>query len=294
MLKKNWVLVILSFAIIEACFLLILQDKFFSLSRNSTKKIVASIKDSIPAVLGDFQESADLSTDISSWKTYQNLGYQFKIKYPTDWPDPKEIKPSSRYNLGYEYEVSFRNNPGNKKLKTKGFDIFILKNKDLSQGLSKTYGQTSCSMEEVSIFKEDFFYNKGYYYHITGDSYAYDIFPIQEGKNDSSYDEKASAKNNFPEFRLSVDTFSIAEAEKETPKKTELPKTLSSKRINPVPRPAPRISCPEKNDHPSYSDTKGSHVDEDCCPDPDEWPKPGCIYSPEGYAIMKKGAPKKK
>jgi hypothetical protein len=55
---------------------------------------------------------------------------------------------------------------------------------------------------------------------------------------------------------------------------------------------APRISCAEKNDHPSRSDTKGKHQDEDCCPDPDEWPKPGCVYSPSGRALMLNG-PKK-
>jgi hypothetical protein len=49
-----------------------------------------------------------------------------------------------------------------------------------------------------------------------------------------------------------------------------------------------RISCAEKNDHPSYSDTKGKHMDEDCCPDPDEWPKPGCAYSPSSRALMLK------
>ena len=54
---------------------------------------------------------------------------------------------------------------------------------------------------------------------------------------------------------------------------------------NPVAR---KISCAEANDNPSYSDTKGKHVDEDCCPDPDEWPKPGCSYSPAGYALMLK------
>lgn len=56
-----------------------------------------------------------------------------------------------------------------------------------------------------------------------------------------------------------------------------------------------KISCREKNlGHPQKSDTKGKHVDEDCCPDPDEWPKPGCIYNAEGYSIMLKGPAKKK
>jgi len=51
-----------------------------------------------------------------------------------------------------------------------------------------------------------------------------------------------------------------------------------------------RLSCPEKNDgDPSYSETKGKHMDEDCCPDPDEWPKPGCVYDARGLALMLKG-----
>jgi hypothetical protein len=55
------------------------------------------------------------------------------------------------------------------------------------------------------------------------------------------------------------------------------------------------ISCKESNNgHPSYSDTKGKHMDEDCCPDPDEWPEPGCIYDAKGLALMLKGPPSKK
>lgn len=68
------------------------------------------------------------------------------------------------------------------------------------------------------------------------------------------------------------------------------PKIASNLSNNPA-----RISCKEAhNGHPSKSDTKGKHMDEDCCPDPDEWPKPGCIYNAEGLALMLKGPPKKK
>lgn len=56
-----------------------------------------------------------------------------------------------------------------------------------------------------------------------------------------------------------------------------------------------KVSCAEKNDgHPGKSKTKGKHMDEDCCPDPDEWPKPGCIYSASGRALMLSGPSKKK
>lgn len=47
--------------------------------------------------------------------------------------------------------------------------------------------------------------------------------------------------------------------------------------------------CAKKNDHPGKSETKGKHRDEDCCPDPDEWPKPGCAYSAAGLHLMLSG-----
>ena len=56
-----------------------------------------------------------------------------------------------------------------------------------------------------------------------------------------------------------------------------------------------RLSCHESNyGHPSKSDTKGKHMDEDCCPDPDEWPKPGCVYDAHGLSLMLRGPAGKK
>jgi hypothetical protein len=50
------------------------------------------------------------------------------------------------------------------------------------------------------------------------------------------------------------------------------------------------LRCPAKHDSPSIStENKVNHMDEDCCPDYDEWPKPNCIYSATDYAIMLKG-----
>lgn len=40
------------------------------------------------------------------------------------------------------------------------------------------------------------------------------------------------------------------------------------------------------NDSPHASTTKKQHMDEDCCPDPDEWANPKCSYSVSGYAVM--------
>jgi len=55
------------------------------------------------------------------------------------------------------------------------------------------------------------------------------------------------------------------------------------------PRPSAHISCPKDTKGARNSPNKGKHMDEDCCPDPDEWPKPGCRYSAAGLALMLKG-----
>ncbi|HLM83994.1 MAG TPA: hypothetical protein VK254_02155 [Candidatus Bathyarchaeia archaeon] len=48
-----------------------------------------------------------------------------------------------------------------------------------------------------------------------------------------------------------------------------------------------RKVCRKSHSHPSYSKKgKGNHVDEDCCPDPDEWPNKKCSYSSADYSIM--------
>jgi hypothetical protein len=48
-------------------------------------------------------------------------------------------------------------------------------------------------------------------------------------------------------------------------------------------------SCKHDDKPRKSKQDKGKHLDEDCCPDPDEWPKPGCIYKPSDYAVMLSG-----
>ena len=55
---------------------------------------------------------------------------------------------------------------------------------------------------------------------------------------------------------------------------------------------ASRGACPFPNEKPRYSKTKGKHMDEDCCPDPDEWPNPRCAYSAGEMGVMR-SSPKK-
>ena len=70
-------------------------------------------------------------------------------------------------------------------------------------------------------------------------------------------------------------------------------KTIVSQAKKVKAAPVRQRSC-NNDDKPQKSETKGKHVDEDCCPDPDEWPKPGCVYNAKDYSIMLKGSPAKK
>ncbi|MDO9231591.1 MAG: hypothetical protein Q7U36_03905 [bacterium] len=79
----------------------------------------------------------------------------------------------------------------------------------------------------------------------------------------------------------------------ELPPEVKVPTPKAPMPKAPLPRPVvAKISCKHPSDNPSKSKTKKhSHMDEDCCPDPDEYPKPGCVYSAKGLSILKK--PKK-
>lgn len=84
----------------------------------------------------------------------------------------------------------------------------------------------------------------------------------------------------------------------EQPPKTIIPPTIQPAPIvpkivktKPIVRVDNRPTCRKKNDHPQRSKTKGTHMDEDCCIDPDEYPDPKCRYTPAQLAIGK--SPKK-
>lgn len=47
-----------------------------------------------------------------------------------------------------------------------------------------------------------------------------------------------------------------------------------------------RRVCALKNDHPQSGGKL--HVDEDCCPDPNEYPNPRCAYTPGQMGILKR------
>ena len=60
-----------------------------------------------------------------------------------------------------------------------------------------------------------------------------------------------------------------------------------------VPKATSGTKCPAKKDRPSISSRNNkNHMDEDCCSDYDEWPKPGCAYTAKDFQIMLPGPTK--
>ena len=60
-----------------------------------------------------------------------------------------------------------------------------------------------------------------------------------------------------------------------------------------APRATTGTKCPAKKDRPSISSRNNkNHMDEDCCSDYDEWPKPGCAYTAKDFQIMLLGPTK--
>ena len=57
-----------------------------------------------------------------------------------------------------------------------------------------------------------------------------------------------------------------------------------------APRATTGTKCPAKKDRPSISSRNNkNHMDEDCCSDYDEWPRPGCAYTAKDFQIMLPG-----
>ena len=245
-----------------------------------------------------------------NWSAYENKDYNFFLKYPANWQAPREIAPSpdSKYLLKIAFDEKGLVSEKNQK----GFDVFIydlkktpdpkmadnLKMKGTSAQLgdcplfdSITLGKKEYPAEEIFVKANDRCYEETFFYSLVQDGYAYNIFP-REGKNADIFpgDAKRTLIKIFPEF---YDIVSTLDLEKKETGLSQAPKNIYRKIASPPPvRFVRGPSCANKNDHPSYSKTKGKHMDEDCCPDPDEWPNPRCSYSSGALGTMKAKAKK--
>lgn len=245
----------------------------------------------------------------ASWKTYENQKYNFSVKHPQDWQAPKEDYPGPESN--YLLKISFDAQENSKGKSPKGFDVFIYSSarfpsylgtdslvkkngiinpKDCPHFDDITLGEAGYPATEINIAAGNPCYKETFFYSLTKNGFTYNIVPrFGNGYNIENYDEKINLLKVFPGFYDIVSTLSLAGKENII----QSSRRVVQKAI--VPARAKYTaggSCPNKHDHPSYSKTKGKHMDEDCCPDPDEWPNPRCAYSGGALGLMRSG-PKK-
>ena len=107
------------------------------------------------------------------------------------------------------------------------------------------------------------------------------------------FDKSNAMKNIFGGDSIYFNLFS---GENKKIKPVNIPIIVESEPIkipvkkNIAPRAISGAKCPVEKDRPSWSSRKNkNHMDEDCCSDYDEWPKPGCAYTAEDFRIMLPG-----
>lgn len=252
--------------------------------------------------------------EMENWKTYQNKTYGFQIKYPEDWPDPAVSGPQDGFK--FRNKISFLGNQSDSGKAPNGFDIDIYRstqsnNKpkpDYTDNLALkdtvTPDYSNCNSLEifsvgtaeypalqVRVLQNDPCFHEAYFFSLRKGFSIYDIVPNpSSGKNYDGYDGEKIVKNEFPDFYRILSTLSFTVTKPVVNNQIQNP--TSKPKVAPkveAPRVTRGIRCPEKIQHPKSSPNKGKHVDEDCCPDPDEYPKAGCAYSSHDFSIMLKG-----
>jgi len=244
----------------------------------------------------------------ADWKKYESRKYSLSLKYPQNWPDARESSAGKGEN--FLLKVSFDEKGIVSASGVKGFDVFVysaakfpspigtdnLKKKNENvpgencPGFdSITLGEKAYQAKEVNIAIGNPCWEENFFYSLTEKGYTFNIVPRQEGSADIFEDrKKIDILREFPEFYDVVSTLDFAEVK--TNSVAQISKDIVKKATSaPKVRYTSGATCSHKKDHPRKSKNKGKHMDEDCCPDPDEWPNPRCAYSTKGLVIMLKG-----
>ncbi|MDD5489511.1 MAG: hypothetical protein PHP25_02435 [Candidatus Moranbacteria bacterium] len=265
----------------------------------------------------DFRQLSGITANLqpiedptANWKIFESVKYGFSIKYPNGWQEPVETSAPSGSN--YLSRIEFKNSSGTKG--KENFDIYVYsaakfpgplgtdnlkkknENVDPKECASHfddiTLGQEGYSAKEVNIKADDPCWEETFFYSLTKNGYTFNLVPSFGSSYDiKNFDEKIDLVKIFPAFYDISSTFNFEEKESVAQSSGRAVQKAASP---PKPRYTAGARCPRKNDKPSYSKTKGKHMDEDCCPDPDEWPNPRCAYSGGDLGLMRSGPSAKK
>jgi hypothetical protein len=272
----------------------------------------SAYKDELKKLSGITTNLEQIPDQTANWNTYDGQKYLFSIKYPLDWQTPKETLPDS--DSKYLLKISFEGQADSKGESQTGFDVFIYssskfpdylgtdsfvqKNENIDpqnciQFYDITLGDSGYPAKEINVPAKDPCWEETFFYSLTENGFTYNIVPHSGNKYDiKNFDERTNLLRVLPQFFDIVSTLNLA-------KKENFAQTSQRIVQRTVAPPRPRYTsgghCPAKHDHPSYSNKgKGKHMDEDCCPDPDEWPNPRCAYSGNALGVMMSGPPARK
>lgn len=270
--------------------------------KNNRKSVY---EDELRKLSGITTELKSVPDETAQWKTYENKTYGISIKYPPGWSEPKAV--SAQTGDKFLQKVSFLNSGGNS---SKGFELYVysstkfpgpagtdslVQKKGLAgvegcPGFDNIFlGENGYPAKEVGIEAGSSCYEATFFYNLVKDGFTYNIVPIASGYVLDNFSYKMNLVSNFPEFYQIVSTLNLENKEDPVEASSRVVKNIIRPKVKFVPN---LRRCAEKNDHPKNSKTKGKHMDEDCCPDPDEWPNPHCAYSAGGLNLMR-SAPKK-
>ena len=230
--------------------------------------------------------------DTSEWKKYIDPVYHFTIQYPSEWATPIAKKISDP-DFDYEYQVSFGTAETIAGQDFEGFSIYIFRTEKCNGAqASETNNASRCSTKKSSVATGAS--NTESITEFSSQAYTYTIVPFIPAANADT----GLVKKSKLELKEAGKTFQYDTNLKVlTPPKPTQPKSVTapSKSATPIGRRGKltgsvssggRAVCPHPNRKPMRSPNKGNHVDEDCCPDPDEYPNIACFYKPSDYKIM--------
>lgn len=241
------------------------------------------------------------AVDSTAWKTYRDPVYNFTIRYPDGWADP-EAKKISDPDFDYEYQVLFGTEDTLAGDNFEGFDMYVFKtgkcdvfagnasNQDGSlNGVASNCSTNKSSVPVGTSGLENIL-------EFSSLAYAYTLVPYVPPDNaDKNFAKKVSLEFDEAGKSFQFDSSLKAPALKKgvqpataaAPPKTATPVGKRGKLTGAVSS-GGRLVCPHPNRKPQKSPNQGNHVDEDCCPDPDEWPNIACSYKASDYRIMLK------
>ncbi len=240
--------------------------------------------------------NSSIPIDSSAWTKYKDPLYKFEVKFPPEWAKPV-AKRINDPDFDYEYQVSFGTRDTLSGNGIEGFDVFVFQtdkcgaNGQADSG-SGSMGRCATRKTQVSTgtpVPENIF-------EFSGKAYTYTVVPlIPSADVDPTLNQKVDAEIAEASKTFSFDNSLQLPAQKNptqtAPAKPAAPPVSNSSRsgkLTGAKASGGKLVCPHPGRKPQRSPNKGNHVDEDCCPDPDEWPNAACAYKPSDFAIMLK------